>query len=127
MVFIFMYVFMLSACIIAIVYQLKYGKPNSVWVELGIALVIDQVKSIPCQFVIYWVVIRRLGFFHITEGFNGKWDDLAIIDGGSDLSLFALCRFKVRSFVENRIVDTTILVMTVILCVVIFTELALQD
>ena len=36
-------------------------------------------------------------------------------------------RYKVKSFVENRIVDTTILVMTVILCVVIFTELALQD
>ena len=32
-----------------------------------------------------------------------------------------------RAFVENRIVDTTILVMTVILCVVIFAELALQD
>ena len=32
-----------------------------------------------------------------------------------------------RQFVENRIVDTTILVMTVILCVVIFAELALQD
>lgn len=125
MVFIFMYVGMLCACIIAIVYQVKYGKPYSVLVEVGIALVIDQIKSIPCQFVIYWVVIRRLGFLPITEGFNGKWDDLAIIDGGSDLSLFALCRFKVRSFVENRIVDTTILVMTVILCVVIFTELAL--
>ena len=127
MVFIFMYVFMVSGCVIAIVYQFQYGKIRSVLLEFGLALLLDQLKWLFCQIAIYWIVIRRLGFFTVTEGFNGKWDDQFIIDGGSELSLFALCRSKVRQFVENRIVDTTILVMTVILCVVIFAELALQD
>ena len=99
----------------------------SVLIEVVIAIVIDQVKSIVCQVLTYWIVIRRLSVFPVTEGHKGKWDDQFIIDGGSELSLFALCRFKVKAFVENQIVDTTILVMTVILCVVIFTELAVQD
>ena len=125
MVFIFMYIFILLILAPAIVYQIKYGKIWSVLLELSIALAIDQVKAVPCQLIIYWIVIRRLGIFGITDGFNGKWDDQFIIDGGSDLSLFALCRYKVRTFVENKVVDTLILVMTVILCVVIFAELAL--
>ena len=106
---------------------MKYGHAGNVFIELLIALVIDQVKSFPLQAIGYWVVMRRLSFMSITEGFGGKWDDQFIIDGGSELSLFALMRFKVKQFVENKIVDTTILVMTVILCVVIFTELALQE
>ena len=125
MVFIFMYVLLIVACITGIVYQVKYGKPWSVILETAIALVIDQVKSFITQTLTYWIVIRRIGFFSITEGFDGEWKDQDIIDGGSEDSLFAMCRFKVRAFVENYYVDNTILVMTVILCVVIFTELAL--
>ena len=118
---------MICLCIIVMVYAMKYGKSGSIMLELLIAIVIDQIKSLPLQTIGYWVVMRRIGFMSITEGFNGKWDDQFIIDGGSELSLFALMRFKVKQFVENKIVDTIILVMTVILCVVIFTELALQE
>ena len=33
----------------------------TILLELLIAYGIDQVKSLPCQFIIYWIVIRRCG------------------------------------------------------------------
>ena len=72
-------------------------------------------------------MVRRLGFFTISEGFDGKWDDTYIHEGGIELSLFQLCRQKVREFVENKWIENIILGMTIFLCVVIFTELATPE
>ena len=41
MVFIFMYVVIVSMCVVLIVYQLKYGKIQSVLLEFVIAIVLD--------------------------------------------------------------------------------------
>ena len=122
-----MYVFMLLLMVVGLVYQIQYGKPMTVLLEFCLVIVFDQLKSLPCQLLTYWIVIRRLGFFSITEGFNGVWNDHLVHENGTDLSLLNFLRKKVRQFVEIDIVETTILVMTIILCVVIFIELAIDS
>ena len=59
-----------------LIFQSTNGKPYSMLIEWFIVLCFDQMKSFPCQLAIYWVVIRRLGKLNITEGHDGKWDDL---------------------------------------------------
>lgn len=56
---------------------------------------------------------------------NGKWDDEAIYNGGVELSLFQTLRKAAQDFVENQKISNLILYMTIILMVVIFTELAI--
>jgi hypothetical protein len=73
-------------------------------------------------------VIRRFGRLSITSDFkNGKWDDEAIFNGGVELSLFATLRETTKNFVENPKISNLILYMTVVLMVVIFTELAISN
>lgn len=76
--------------------------------------------------MIYWVVIRRCGKFYVTPEFNSKWDDDMIFAAGIDLSLFALVRKKVSDFLEHKIIEKSIIGMTIFLCIVIFVELAIQ-
>ena len=95
--------------------------------EWGLVMVFDQAKFVPAQFFIYWVVIRRLGMIGISEGFNGKWNDQFIHEGGAEMSLMNILRTKVKRFVEIRAVERSILGMTILLCVVIFAELALEQ
>ena len=101
-VFILMYVIAIGYFIIGVIYQVQYGKIYSILVEVAIALVADQLKSVITQFIIYWIVIRRFGRLSITSDFkNGKWDDEAIFNGGVELSLFATLRETTKNFVEN--------------------------
>ncbi len=102
------------------------GKPYSLLIEWAIVLAFDQAKFVPAQLFIYWVVIRRMGKLGISEGFNGKWNDQYIHDGGAEMSLMKVCRSKVQRFVEIPAVENSILGMTIVLCVVIFAELALE-
>jgi len=88
---------------------------------------IDALKSIPCQFVIYWVVVRRLGYLPVTPEFNSKWNDENILHGGVELSLLNLMRKKMADFLETKLISQSILGMTIFLCVVIFSELALDE
>ena len=124
--FIIIYICVLGYCLVGLVFQLSIGKPSSMFFEWFIVLVIDQLKFFPAQFFIYWVVIRRCGRLPISEGFNGKWDDRYIHDGGADASLMKVCRSRVQKFVEIKAVENSILGMTIVLCAVIFTELALE-
>ena len=103
------------------------GKPYSMLLEWVIVLSFDQLKFVPAQFLIYWVVIRRLGQLPVSEGFDGKWEDQYIHDGGAEMSLMKVSRTKVQKFVEIKEVENSILGMTIILCVVIFAELALEN
>ena len=43
------------------------------------------------------------------------------------MSLMKVCRTKVQKFVEIKTVENSILGMTILLCVVIFAELALEQ
>lgn len=124
--FIIIYLMMLGYCCISIIYQSSIGKPKSMAVEWVLVLVFDQLKTVPCQYLIYWVVIRRFGRLPISEGFEGVWDDQYIHDNGSEMSLMNVCRTKVLNFVEIKAVENSILGMTIVLCVVIFAELALE-
>ncbi len=121
------YLAVLVICIMAVIYQVDKGKPQSMALEWIIVLIFDQIKSVPLQYIIYWVVIRRLGQLPISEGFDGVWDDKQIFEGGVEMSLMNLLRSKVQKFVEIKWVDNTILAVTIVLCVVIFAELALDD
>jgi len=121
------YLAVLVICIMAVIYQVDKGKPQSMALEWIIVLIFDQIKSVPLQYIIYWVVIRRLGQLPISEGFDGVWDDKQIFEGGVEMSLMNLLRSKIQKFVEIKWVDNTILAVTIVLCVVIFAELALDD
>lgn len=95
------------------------------FLEFGIAVLIDCIKQIPCQFLIWWVVIRRFGKL---EQLNFEhWDDEVILAGGAELSLFQFMRHSVRQFLENKYIAKLILTMTIFLCLVIFSELSISD
>lgn len=63
----------------------------------------------------------------ISPEFNNKWDDDIIFAGGVELSLLAFLRKKMTDFIEMKLISQLILGMTVFLCVVIFSELALDS
>lgn len=94
--------------------------------EFGLCIAFDQLKSIPAQALIYWVVVRRLGSLPISPEFNNKWDDDVIFAGGIELSLWAYLRKKMTDFLEIKQVGQLILGMTIFLCCCIFSELALD-
>jgi len=56
---IFMYVFFAFILLTGSMSTFEDGKPLTVLIELSIAIAIDQVKSIPIQFIIWVMVIRR--------------------------------------------------------------------
>ena len=59
-------------------------------IEFGCALLIDQVKSIPLQFIIWWTVIRRCGKLPAAD--FQVWNDDEIFAGGVEPSLLASLR-----------------------------------
>lgn len=124
--FVILYICTLSYCCMGIIFQVTIGKPYSLLIEWILVLAFDQAKFVPAQLFIYWVVLRRCGLLGISEGFNGTWNDQYIHNGGSEMSLMKTLRTKVQRFVEITAVENTILGMTIVLCVVIFAELALE-
>jgi len=62
---IFMYVFFSFIMLSGVLSTFEDGKPLTVFIELIIAILIDQVKSIPIQFIIWVVVIRRCFKFEV--------------------------------------------------------------
>lgn len=99
------------------------GKPLTGLVEFAIAIVIDQIKSVPVQLLVWWVVIRRCGKFEVID--FTVWDDEMILHGGVEPSLFQFMRTSVKIFLENRYISQLILGMTLFLCAVIFSELSI--
>jgi hypothetical protein len=121
--FIGSYIFVIIALVIGITYSVTYGRPYSIMVEFFIAWAIDQAKSFPVQLFIYWVIIRRCGKYENVD--LVVWDDEAIAQRGPDIGLLYLMRKTVAEFLEQQRVINFILGMVIILCVVIFSELAL--
>ena len=68
-----LYLLMVIILIVSLLQQLRDGKPLTGIVEFFIAVAIDQAKSIPVQFVVWWVVIKRCGKFE-TLNFT-DWED----------------------------------------------------
>lgn len=83
---ILLYCAMLFMMMVGLIHHLSNGKPLTALIEFGVALLIDQVKSLPLQFIIWWVVIRRCGKFE-PDDFK-EWDDEKMLEGGVDMSLF---------------------------------------
>ncbi len=54
-----------------------------------------------------------------------EWDDVQIFERGSEMSLFYMMRKSVADFLERPKIANFILGMVILLCVVIFSELAL--
>jgi len=93
--------------------------------EFGVAMILDQLKSIPCQLAVYYVIIRRCG--KLPNVNFKEWKDSKIYEGGEELSLWASLRKYATDFLELEIVSKTILGMVVLLCIVIFSELSLSN
>lgn len=58
-----LYFAMVCMLTIGLLHQVKDGKPLTGLLEFVIALAIDQVKSIPVQLILWYVVVRRCGKF----------------------------------------------------------------
>jgi hypothetical protein len=56
------------------------GKPSTAVTELFVCFMADQLKSVPAQFIFWWVVIRRCGKFE--SGNFKEWEDEEIWMGG---------------------------------------------
>lgn len=111
--------------IVGITYSISYGHPKTIMIEFFIAWGIDQAKSFPVQFVLYWVVVRRLGFYENNN--LTVWNDQEIAERGPEPSLINKMRSTVREFLERPKIADFILSMVILLCVVIFSELALAQ
>ena len=125
--FIIVYVVVFCAFLLGLVHQIKYAKPLSLLIEFAICLCVDQIKAIPLQTMIYYIVVRRCGIFEVTPDFEGVWEDDKIFIGGQEMSLFSKIRHKIEKFIETPLISNIILGMTIFLCIVIFTELAIAD
>jgi hypothetical protein len=90
---IFMYVFFSFILLTGCMSTFEDGKPLTVLIELSIAILIDQIKSIPIQFIIWVVVIRRCFKFDV-QNFE-EWDDEKILENGSEPSLLQFMRTSV--------------------------------
>ena len=123
MAFIGSYLFVILSFIIGITYSVSYGRPKTIMIEFLIAWALDQAKSFPIQTIIYWVVIRRLGSY--KNVYFTTWDDKAIAQSGKHVSLLEYMRTSVTEFLERPKIVDFILGMVILLCVVIFSELAL--
>jgi hypothetical protein len=88
---IMLYVVMIVTLTTGLIHHIKVGKIYTSLINFGIALCIDQVKSLPVHFVIYWIVIRRCNKFD-APNFE-VWEDDIILQGGAELSLFQWMRF----------------------------------
>ena len=73
--------------------MIRYGKPLTILIEIAIVIVIDQIKSIPVQLVIWFVVIRRCGKFQSAQ--FEEWDDNLILENGIEPSLWNFMRNSV--------------------------------
>jgi len=58
---------------LGVAYSLSYGDPFTIMIQFFIAWGIDQAKSIPVQFCVYWVIIRRFGLYANVD--LTVWDD----------------------------------------------------
>ena len=121
--FIGSYLFVILSFIIGITYSVSYGRPKTIMIEFLIAWALDQAKSFPIQSIIYWVVILRMGTKKSID--FTTWDDKEIALKGKDLSLLEFMRTSVTEFLEIPKIADFILGMVILLCVVIFSELAL--
>lgn len=121
--FIGSYLFVILSFIIGITYSVSYGRPKTIMIEFLIAWALDQAKSFPIQSIIYWVVILRMGTYK-NINFT-TWDDKEIASNGKHASLLEFMRTSVTEFLEIPKIADFILGMVILLCVVIFSELAL--
>lgn len=80
LLYIIAYLFAITGLVIGFTYQMSVGKPTAVLTEFGIVYVLSQIKSIPVQVVIYWVVIRRFGKVENTNFI--EWNDEILAEKG---------------------------------------------
>ena len=125
MAFIGSYLFIIISFIVGITYSIIYGRPKTIMVEFFIAWAIDQGKSIPVQLFLYFVVVLRLNFYKNYD--MTVWNDQEIAERGPDPSLMQKMRSTIREFLERQKIADFILGMVILLCVVIFSELALAQ
>jgi hypothetical protein len=121
--FIGSYLFIILSFIVGITYSISYGSPKTIMIQFFIAWALDQAKSLPVQVCLYYSVILRFGTLENVE--LTHWDDREIAERGPEISLMQKMRKTVQEFLERPKIVDFILGMVILLCVVIFSELAL--
>jgi len=125
MAFIGSYLFIILSFIVGITYSISYGSPKTIMIQFFIAWALDQAKSFPVQLFLYYSVILRFGTLENVE--LTHWDDREAAERGPEISLMQKMRKNVQDFLERPKIVDFILGMVILLCVVIFSELALAQ
>ena len=76
-----------------------FGRPSTVWLEFGIAYVLDQLKSIVIQPILWWLFVRRCGR---AAGNFEEWDDVQVSIGINDVSLLTELQEHMMSILESK-------------------------
>lgn len=90
----------LLTAIASIIGVYGYNRPNTLWVEWIVAIVIDQAKSLLVQPMLWWLVNRRCGL--VTGSFD-EWKDETVITGINDESFFTELRGMLAAVLEGNI------------------------
>ena len=85
--------------ILCLIAAYKYGRPDTIWLEWGSALLIDQVKSLLVQPLIWWVVLRRCGKL---PGDFDVWRDEQVVPAINDDSFLMEIRRMTQSFFQTK-------------------------
>lgn len=93
------YVSMLMLFLVGLMEQIYFGQILHVFVEFLFAMLFDQVKFVPTQFIIWWAVVRRLG--KLKPNFK-EWDDIEIAMGGEYPSIINNMRSATKQFLEHK-------------------------
>lgn len=75
--------------IISLIGVHTYGRPDTVWAEWIIALLLDQAKSVLVQPFLWWAITRRCG---MVPGTFTEWKDETVIPGVNDESFMTEIR-----------------------------------
>lgn len=119
--------FLISIALLVIytIFASNYGDIYAHLIEFSFAFIIDQLKAVLFQPIIWWIFIRRCGYYEISEDPN--WDDERIYSYGEGVSLLNNAKKRIKSILEHHKVSYFIYAMVIVFCIVIFTELSFTD
>ena len=115
----------IALLVIYTIFATNYGDIYAHLIEFSFAFIIDQLKAVLVQPVIWWIFIRRCGYYEISEDPN--WDYERIYSYGEGISLLNNANKRIKSILEHHKVSYFIYAMVIVFCIVIFTELSFTD
>ncbi len=100
-----------------------HGRPGTIWLEWFVAFVIDQVKSLMVQPLLWFLFVRRCGT--LMANFE-VWQDETMIVAMNDDSFLKEIRKSVNTFVESKPVTYFFIGLVLFYAVFILANLSLD-